>query len=156
AISAMLTALTTRSQKLTPLSKSLEQLSEKAASVDAQLAELGKRLTAFDDRTRELDAIDKRIDALKEAAHQAEQSAQKIVGPDGDWQRHRQAVQQWSSQALQTQTSLDTLKKERGALEDLRGHLHEAQNEMQQSIGQVAAIKGELDQVRAGAAALTQ
>ncbi len=34
AISAMLTALTTRSQKLTPLSKSLDQVTEKAATVD--------------------------------------------------------------------------------------------------------------------------
>src|SRR2546429_7035299 len=67
AISAMLTALTTRSQKLTPLSKSLDQVTERAASIDAHLAEIAKRLTAVDDRTRELDAIDKRIEALKES-----------------------------------------------------------------------------------------
>src|SRR5437016_9972434 len=77
AISAMLTALTTRSQKLTPLSKSLEQVTEKAAGIDGQLAELAKRLTALDDRTRELDAIDKRIDALKESTKQAELTAHK-------------------------------------------------------------------------------
>ena len=65
AISAMLTALTTRTQKLTPLGKSIDQVTEKAASIDAQLAEIVKRFTAIDDRTRELDAIDKRIDALK-------------------------------------------------------------------------------------------
>src|SRR5437762_2394583 len=68
AISAMLTALTTRSQKLTPLNKSLEQVTEKAATVDAQLAELARRLTAIDERTREVDAIDKRVEALKDAA----------------------------------------------------------------------------------------
>src|SRR3977135_4358927 len=50
AISAMLTALTTRSAKLTPLGKSLEQVSEKATGVTARLDEIGKRLTALDDR----------------------------------------------------------------------------------------------------------
>src|SRR5437016_12228947 len=66
AISAMLTALTTRSQKLAPLSKTLEQVSEKAASVDAQLTALAARLAAIDERAHDLDAVDKRIEALKE------------------------------------------------------------------------------------------
>ena len=37
AISAMLTALTTRSSKLAPLTKSLEQVTDKAAGVMARL-----------------------------------------------------------------------------------------------------------------------
>src|SRR5262249_16588963 len=68
AISAMLTALTTRSAKLTPLGKSLEQVSEKASSVTARLDELAKRLESLDQRTKDLDAIDERIEALKESA----------------------------------------------------------------------------------------
>src|SRR5439155_13856474 len=64
AISAMLTALTTRSAKLTPLGKTLEQVSEKATGVTARLDDIAKRLTTLDDRTRELEEIDKRIQAL--------------------------------------------------------------------------------------------
>src|SRR5437868_10214477 len=109
AISAMLTALTTRSQKLMPLSKSIDQVSERATAVTTRLDEITNRLTAIDDRAREIDAIDKRIQALKDAARQAEQSTQKAVGPDGELQKHREAVQQLSSQALQTQASIDTL-----------------------------------------------
>src|SRR5437773_8329531 len=101
AISAMLTALTTRSQKLTPLSKSIEQVSERATAVTTRLDEIANRLTAIDDRAREIDAIDKRILALKDAAQQAEHSTQKAIGPDGELQKHREAVQQLSSQALQ-------------------------------------------------------
>src|SRR5439155_278787 len=53
AISAMLTSLTTRSAKLTPLGKSLEQVSEKASSVTAMLDEIAKRLSALtEDYTR--------------------------------------------------------------------------------------------------------
>src|SRR3954463_7036405 len=73
AISAMLTALTTRSAKLTPLGKSLEQVSEKASGVTAKLDEIAERLVALDDRTKELESIDSRIQALKESARQAEQ-----------------------------------------------------------------------------------
>src|SRR5436190_1710460 len=103
AISAMLTALTTRSAKLMPLSKSLEHVSEKAAAVTTRLDDIGKRLGALHDRTKELEEIDKRIETLKESAHQAEQTTQKALGPDGELQKHREALQHLSSQALGTQ-----------------------------------------------------
>ncbi len=93
AISAMLTALTTRSAKLTPLSKSLEQVTEKATSVTTQLDEIAKRLATLDDRSKELAEVDKRIQALKETARQAEQTTQQAIGPDGELQKHREAVQ---------------------------------------------------------------
>ena len=156
AISAMLTALTTRSAKLAPLGKSLEQVADKATAVTTRLDEIAKRLASLDDRTRELAEIDKRIEALKDAARQAEQTTQQAVGPDGELQKHREAVQHLSSQAMQTQASLDTLKKERTALEELRGQIREVDTEARQSLGQANTIKGELDQVRAIATAVTQ
>ena len=68
AISTMLTALTTRSAKLMPLSKSLEQVGEKAMSVSTRLDEIASRLNALDDRTGEIEEVDTRIQALKDAA----------------------------------------------------------------------------------------
>ncbi len=141
AISAMLTALTTRSAKLTPLGKSLEQVSEKATGVTARLDEIAKRLTALDERTRELEEIDKRIVALKESAKQAEQTTRKAIGPDGELQKHREAVQHLSSQALGTQATLDTLKRESATFEELRGHLQKAEGEVKQSLGQAGTLK---------------
>src|SRR3989304_3433195 len=120
ALSTMLTTLTARSAKLTPLGKTLEQVMEKATGTASKLDEITKRISALDDRAREMDQIDKRIQALKDAAKQAELTTQKAIGPDGELQKHREAVQHLSSQALQTQGILDTLKKERGSLEDLR------------------------------------
>src|SRR6185295_13229348 len=87
---------------------------------------------------------------------QAEQTTQRALGPDGELQKHREAVQHLSSQALGTQATLETLKKERAALEGLRGQLREAEGEVKQSLGQSATLKGELDQIRALASALTQ
>jgi DNA repair exonuclease SbcCD ATPase subunit len=93
---------------------------------------------------------------LKDAAKQAEQTTQKAIGPDGELRKHREAVQQLSSQALQTQATLDTLKKEQVALEELRTRLRESEGELGQTMSQVAAVKTDLDQVRATAANLSQ
>jgi chromosome segregation ATPase len=156
AISTMLTTLAARSAKLLPLGKTIEQVSEKATGVTARLDEITKRLSALDDRTKELGEIDKRVQSLKESAQQAEQTTQKALGPDGELQKHREAVQHLSSQALGTQATLDTLKRERATLDELRAHLQKAEAEVKQSLGQSSTLKTELDQIRAIAATLTQ
>src|SRR4051812_43998755 len=145
AISAMLTTMTARSAKLAPLGKSLEQVTERAASATAKIDELTKRMAVVEDRAKEIEDVEKRIQALKDAAKQAEQTTQKAIGPDGELQKHREAVQHLSSQALQTQATLDTLKKERTVLEELRRHLRESENEVKQATGQAGTLKGELD-----------
>jgi chromosome segregation ATPase len=156
AISAMLTALTTRSAKLVPLGKQLEQVTENATAVTTRLDDIGKRLSALDDRATELEQVDKRILALKESARQAEETTQKAIGPDGELSKHREAVQHLASQALQTQAILDTLKKERSSLDELRLQLRDAEKEVKQALGAASTVKGELDQVRSGVSALQQ
>src|SRR5262245_8773873 len=156
ALSAMLTSLTTRSAKLTPISKSLEQVTDRATSVTTRLDEIAKRLSALDDHATQLEELDKRIQALHTSVKQAEQTTQKALGPDGELQKHREAVQHLSSQALGTQATLETLKKERAALEGLRGQLRDTETEVKQSIGQSTSLKTELEQIRAIAATLTQ
>jgi len=84
AISAMLTALTTRSAKLMPLGKSLEQVTDKATSVTARLDEIAKRLSTLDDRAKEVEEVERRVQALKESTRQAEETTLKALGPDGE------------------------------------------------------------------------
>src|SRR5436190_4295439 len=156
AIAEMLMSLQTRSAKLVPMSKSLEQMTEKATTATARLDEIARRLATLDERTRELEDVDKRIQALKEAARQAEQTTEKAIGPDGELRKHREAVQQLSSQALQTQATLDTLKKERAALDELRTKLRASENEVKHAMGQAGTLKGDLEQIRSTAASLTQ
>ena len=137
----------------------LKQWSAKQQSLGkswSKLDEITNRITALDDRAKELEQIDKRIQALKDAAKQAELTTQKAIGPDGELQKHREAVQHLSSQALQTQATLDTLKKERAALEALRAQMREAEGEVKQATTQASAVKSELDQIRATATSLTQ
>src|SRR6185503_15212641 len=154
ALSAMLSALTTRGAKLTPLGKQLEQVTEHATSVTGKLDDIGKRLASLDSRTHELEQVDKRIQDLKDQAKQAEATTQKAIGPDGELHKHREAVQRLSSQALQTQAVLDTLNKERSALEDLRGQLRAAEKEVKTALGNAGTLKVELDQVRATSSAI--
>ena len=123
AISNMLTSLTARSAKLTPLGKTLEQVSEKATAITGRIDDIGTRLGALDDRTKELEEVEKRIQALKESARQAQETTERALGPDGELQKHREAVQHLSSQALGTHATLETLKKERATLDELRAHL---------------------------------
>ena len=156
AISAMLNTLANRSAKLAPLGKQLEQVADKATGITDRLDEIAKRLTALDDRTHELEDVDKRIQALKDAARGAEQTTLKALGPDGELHKHREAVQHLSSQALQTQAILATLKKERTALEELRGQLRESEGDVKQALGHAFSLKSELDQVRSTATALQQ
>src|SRR3990172_3654040 len=120
----------------------------------------GKSKTA-QEQTEELERLiaaarEERSQALNDAARQAEQTTEKAIGPDGELQKHREAVQHLSSQALQTQATLDTLKKERAGLEELRGHLRAAEGEVKLATTQASAVKTELDQIRATATSLTQ
>ena len=55
AISAMLTTLTTRSQKLTPLGKTLEQMTDRVMGVTERLDDIAARLALIDDRTKALE-----------------------------------------------------------------------------------------------------
>src|SRR5207249_4844438 len=124
----------------------------RAAAISATLDDLARRVTAVDDHTKRLDDVGTRITALEELARQADQTALKAAGPDGELHKYREAVQQLSSQALQTQATLETLKKERDALEELRGELHTVDGEAKQSLAQSATIRTDLDQIRALAA----
>src|SRR5262249_37739872 len=63
---------------------------------------------------------------------------------------------QLSSQAASTYATVETLKKERATLDEVRGQLRKADSEVAQSIGRANTLKIELDQMRATAAALSQ
>ena len=43
-----------------------------------------------------------------------------LTAPDGELQKHRLAVNQLASQALENQATIETLRKEKSAFDDLR------------------------------------
>jgi chromosome segregation ATPase len=155
ALSAMLTQISTRSSKLAQVSKSLETVEQKAGTSTTR-DDLGKRIDGLEDRTRTFAEVDKRIGVLLESATQAQHQAEKLMAPDGELQKHRQSMQALSSQALETQAHIDTLKRERATLEELRGQLRQTQGEITQTLDQASAVRADLEQVRATAGQLAQ
>src|SRR5688500_12670735 len=156
ALSAMLTQISMRSSKLSQMGKSLEQVEQKAGVATEKLDGVTRRLQEIEDRARSFTEVEKRVQSLIDTATQAQAAAEKLMGPDGDLQAHRRQVQQLSSQALETQASIDALKKERAALEEFRTQLRSAQGEIKQSVDNAALVRGELDQVRGTASQLGQ
>ena len=75
--------------------------------------------------------------------------------PDGELQKHKQALQSISSQALQTRASLETLKKDQSALDELRDQLREAQTEIKASHERTEGLKTDFEQLRSMSGQLT-
>ena len=108
ALSTMLTQVQLHSAKLASAGKTLQEVEEKAGKAQARLDEVNERLTKAAKRATELEAIDARIKTLADAVSHAEQETGRLTAPDGELQKHKQALQSLSSQALQTRASLDT------------------------------------------------
>ncbi|MBM3818867.1 MAG: hypothetical protein FJW14_07620 [Acidimicrobiia bacterium] len=156
ALSAMLTQISMRTAKLTQMGKSLEQVDEKAAAVTNRLDVLVKRIEGLEQQAKSFGETEKRVSTLIDTATHAQQAAEKVMAPNGELEKHRRMVQQLSSQALETQASVDALKKERAALEEFRAQLRQSQTEMKQSVDQASGLRSELDQVRGTASQLAQ
>ena len=156
ALSTMLTQIELQGSKLSQVGKSLQQVHEQAAGTRTQLDELTTRLGAIEGKTQGFEQIDARIQALLDEVGQAERTAEKLVAPDGELKQHRHAVQQLSSQALQTHANLDALRKEQSTLDQLREQLRKAQAEVHGAEDHTAKLKGDFDRLRSLAAQLSQ
>jgi chromosome segregation protein len=154
ALSAMLTQVASGTSKLAQTSKSLEQVGQKADTALKKLEELGQKVSGYEDRAKGLEQIEKRISAMLEQVNEAQRISEKITAPDGELQKHRLAVNQLASQALENQATIETLRKERGAFDDLRTQLKASTAEVVKSVENVATLKGELDTIRSTGAQL--
>jgi chromosome segregation ATPase len=154
-LSAMLTQMAGGTSKLAQTSKALEQVGQKADAALKRLDDLGLKVTGYEDRSKGLEQIEKRIAALLEQVHEAQRVSEKITAPDGELQKHRLAVSQLASQALENQATIETLRKERSSFEDLRSLLKLSTTEVAKSVESVATLKGELDAVRSTGTQLT-
>ncbi len=156
ALSAMLTQMAGGTSKLAQTSKALDQVGQKAELALKKLDELGLKVTGYDERAKGLDQIEQRIGDVLDQVTEAHRVSEKITAPDGELQKHRLAVNQLASQALENQATIETLRKERASFEDLRGQLKVSTAEVVRSVEGVSALKGELDAVRSVGAQLTQ
>lgn len=155
ALSAMLTQMAGGTSKLAQTSKSLEQVGLKADLALKKLDDLGQKVSGYEDRARGLEQIEKRIAAMLDQVNEAQRVSEKITAPDGELQKHRLAVNQLASQALENHATIETLRKERSQFEDLRTQLKASTVEVVKSVETVGTLKGELDAIRSVGAQLT-
>jgi uncharacterized coiled-coil DUF342 family protein len=156
ALEATLTQLEIRGGKVAQVGKTLESLEQKIGGAAARLEPLGTQLSQLDARGKQVDELDKKIAALTAATDAARQIVDKVLSPDSELQKHREAVQQLSSQALQAQATLETIRTERLALEDMRTELRQVQADVKQALEGTSTSRTELEQIRGVATQLTQ
>ena len=154
----MLTQIEVRAGKvsLPQVSKAVQRVADKATAASEQLEVLAGRLAAFEERGKEIAKLDGRVQALTDTLAQAEGSAQKLLAADGELQKHRAAVQQLSSQALQTSASLETLKNDQASQAEMRGSLRKSVAELTGATERVEALQTELEQLRTTSSGLAK
>ncbi len=156
ALSAMLKQIETHTKTLSQSEKSLQQVNEGASGATSKLEELSGKLSAIEGKTRGLENVDGRVKSLVDSVGQAEQTSQKLLAPDGELTKHRQALSRLSKQTIEVTANFDALKKERTTLDAARDGLRQAQSEMKVSADKTVALKGDFDKIRALASRLQQ
>ena len=156
ALRPMLTQINIDAKNLSQVGKSLQQVNDLAGGATAKLEELTTKLSAVEARTERFEQIEGRIRSLGNAVGQAEQRVDKLLAPDGDLQEHRQAVQQLTTQIIQTTANVDALQKEKVVLDHLRDDLRQAQGETKDSADKTVALKGDFDKLQTLASQLQE
>jgi len=142
ALSAMLTQMAGGTSRLAQTSKSLEQVGQKADGALNKLDELEQKVSGYEERAQGLQQIEKRIAAMLDQVNEAQRVFDRITAPDGELQKQRLAVNQLASQALENQATIETLRKEKGAFDDLRAQLKASTSEVVKSVESVTSIRG--------------
>lgn len=112
ALSTMLTQMQMQSAKLVSAGKAMQAVEEQADKAHARLDDVNERLAQAARRTTELENIDARIQILVDAVTKAEKETTRLTAPDGELEKHKQALQHLSSQTVETRASLESLKQE--------------------------------------------
>ena len=93
---------------------------------------------------------------MLDQVNEAQRVSEKITAPDGELQKHRLAVNQLASQALENQATIETLRKEqlvvRGSARPAEGLDRRSRASRSRRVG---TLKGELDAIRSVGAQLT-
>jgi len=156
ALSTMLTQMQLQSTKLSTAGKSLQEVDEKAVEAHTRLDEVMERLAKADTRAKELETIDARIGTLTDSVHQATAETTRLIAPGGELDKHRQALESLSTQAQAALDTVETLKRDQGALDALCEQVRQSQSEVRGASDECGQIKKQLESLGGHAAELTQ
>ncbi len=156
ALSTMLTQVELHGSKLSTLGRSLQDVHDRAGPAAGKMDTLANRLSTLEARATGLEEIGDRIETLRGGVRKVEETAQQLLAPDGELQKHRHEVQQLSTQAVQNVALLDAMKKEQSTLDEYRERLRTAQSEVEDSASRTVSLKADFDRLRDLTGQLTQ
>ena len=147
ALSTMLTQVEVHGSKLSTLGRSMQDVNDRAGGATGTMAALAKRLLTLEARATGLEEIGNRIETLRGGVSKVEETAQQLLAPNGELQKHRHEVQQLSAQATQNVALLDAMKKEQSTLDEFRERLRVAQTEVEDSASKATSLKTDFDRL---------
>src|SRR5512132_2128286 len=79
--------------RVTEAARSLQQVEERATQARAKLDDILERLGQADKKATSVEAVDAHVKELTEGLQHATREAEKLTAPDGELQKHRNALQ---------------------------------------------------------------
>ncbi|MCX6552845.1 MAG: hypothetical protein NTY02_17895, partial [Acidobacteria bacterium] len=151
-----LASLFTRSEQVDAVARSMKRAHDEAHTLSETLERLAGRVDTLDGRLSAVETIDARIAAVNASLGGVERTVQDLVGPDGHLPKYRALAQQVDSQEVQARASIEALKKDQLALDELRDQLRQAHVEVKDANDRASAVKADVEQVRVLGAQLAQ
>lgn len=155
ALSTMLTQIQLQSSKLAAAGKALQNVEELVGRANERLERVTERLDAADAKAHVLEDIDRRIAALLDGLARAEQQAAQLTGPGGELENHRRAVDGLAARAAEAFASLDALRQEHGAIEQVRADIRAAVRAAAEVAERTGVLQSDLTQLQSASAGMS-
>lgn len=148
-LEALVAAAQTHLVRIPEVNASMEESERRAVHLTERLETLAGRVDDLDTVRRQMQTAEARVVALEERVQQA-------LARDAEVDEHRASIEQLASLARSAGANVEELKKEGAAFLELEERLPRLRREVQPLFDQQAALKNDLDGLRAGIMALSQ
>jgi chromosome segregation ATPase len=155
-LQALLASFEGHAADMPRVSASLDEAGRRADVLANQIERLASRMEDFDSLRQQVEALQTRVISMEGGVQTAEGRVQEALASEARVQEHRESVEQLVSLGRDTLGQIEALKRESAALAQLDERLPHLRAEIQPLFDHHAALKNDLDGLRAGIATLAQ
>jgi chromosome segregation ATPase len=156
ALKSMLEQASAASEKFARTNKALDELHTKAAGAGKEIDRLAALAATFDKRAQGFDNLEAKVGELLRQVGEVQRSSLGEAAAAADLSEHRQLIAELAAQARDAETTLAALRGEGEQLDKLRGLLKRSAGDVERSLGQVGALRGEYDRLSAAESELRE
>lgn len=149
ALEALVTIAQAHIDQMPRVNASLEENDRRATDISQRLESLAARVDDLENIGRQTQAAESRVVVLEERVQQA-------LAREAQVEQHRSTLEQVVALSKGAIESLEGLKQERIAFQELEDRLPRLRKEFQPLFDQHTGLKSDLDQLRTGIATLAQ